>query len=81
MQEAKDKILREARERRQAKLKPQTDDDDIDDEDELGDLDLSAEEKKRFEEASQQPTWCDFIQEYDICITSECISLSYACIC
>ena len=75
VQEAKDKILREARERRQGKIKPQSDDDDIDDEDELGDLDLTADEKTRLDEASQQMTWCDFIQGYDICITSEYQSL------
>ncbi|KAL5520312.1 hypothetical protein ACEPAG_9526 [Sanghuangporus baumii] len=70
VQEAKDKILREARDRRQAKIKVHPEDDDLDDDDDVGELDLTADEKKELEKASNQKTWCDFIQEYDICITT-----------
>lgn len=70
VQEARHDVSRSVREkRRHTAMKYEDDDDDIDDED-IDDLDLSAEEKKLIEEASEQITWCEFVQQYDICITT-----------
>ena len=69
--EAQDKALRRMRDKRQANAKVKLDDDDIVDDDEIGHFELTDAEKKELKKVAEQMTWCEFVHQYDICITSE----------
>ncbi|EJD05157.1 uncharacterized protein FOMMEDRAFT_81201 [Fomitiporia mediterranea MF3/22] len=68
--EAQDKALQRLRMLREPRMREKLDDNDIPDEDDVVDLELTAEEKKELAEAANQMTWCDFVHQYDICITN-----------
>ncbi|KAH8114834.1 SNF2 family N-terminal domain-containing protein [Phellopilus nigrolimitatus] len=67
--EAQDTALRKMRANRRPKMEA-LDEGDIADDDDAGDFPLTEKEKKELAKAGNQMTWCDFVQQYDVCITN-----------
>lgn len=47
------------------------DDDDFQDDDDIADIELTEAEKEDLKKGADQITWCDFVNQYDVCITSK----------
>lgn len=69
--EAQDKVLRQMRAQRRGRTAVKLDDDDFEDDEDIADIELTEVERDDLKKAADQVTWCDFIHQYDVCITSE----------
>ncbi|THH04137.1 hypothetical protein EW145_g5749 [Phellinidium pouzarii] len=68
--EAKEKTMRLFRAQRRPAIEKELSEDGIPDEDNAGIFDLTDEEKNELKRVNEQMTWCDFVQQYDVCITT-----------
>ncbi|KAI5120240.1 hypothetical protein M0805_007544 [Coniferiporia weirii] len=67
--EAEEKTWRHFRAKRRPAMERQLDK-YLDDDDDAGEFELTGEEKEELRKAGAQMTWCDFVQQYDVCIST-----------
>lgn len=65
--EAKNRVFDRFRQKRKV---TRLDEADIPDEDDCGNIELTEEEVEELQAAGRTMTWCSFISQYDVCITT-----------